>query len=166
MSFRMSRLLNRLWLLGILAPLAIGFSFYMGMVIGVRRWPYEVLDTTVITPNVPPGYTLNMARTIDYQDDCELHYDRKMVSDVPGPGGAFRREVLPDVNFARPPMELDGRPWYISERVPEDFPCGPARIIDSPSAACNWFQRIFWRQTRADAVTPFTVDCSGTTPLP
>ncbi len=29
MSFRMSRLLNRLWLLGILAPLVIGFSGYM-----------------------------------------------------------------------------------------------------------------------------------------
>ncbi len=37
MSFRMSRLLDRLWLLGVLAPLVIGFSGYMGMVIGVRR---------------------------------------------------------------------------------------------------------------------------------
>lgn len=165
MSARLNRLLNRLWITAV-GGVAVLFAFYLGAVAGVRRWPYEVLNTTVITPNVPPGSIFYMARTIDYQDDCELHYDRLMVSDVPGPKGAFRRDVLPDINFRTPPMELDGQPWNISERVPEDFPCGPAKIIDSPTAACNWFQRIFWWQRRTDAVTRFNVDCSGTTPLP
>jgi hypothetical protein len=165
MSARMDRILTRLYLT-VVGVLSVGFAFYLGAVVGVRRWPYEVQKTVIITPNVPPGATFYMARQIDYQDDCQISYDRLMLSDVPGPKGAIRREVLPDINFEHPPWELDTKLWYISEKVPDDFPCGPARIVDRPSAACNWFQRIFWRQRRADAITPFAVDCSGTSPQP
>jgi hypothetical protein len=165
MSSRINRMLNRCWIASGGACLVL-FALYLGMVAGARRWPYEVLNTTIITPNAPPGSNFYMARTIDYQDECELNYERLLLSDVPGPKGAFRRVNLEDVYFRTPPWELDRKPWYIQEHIPDDFPCGPARIVDSPSAACNWFQRLFWRQRREDAITRFTVDCSGATPLP
>jgi len=92
-----------------------------------------------------------MARTIDYEDECELNYERLLLSDVPGPRGAFRRVNLEDVYFRRPPWELDRKPWYIQEHVPDDFPCGPARIVGSPSAARSSLQRLFWRQRRGYA---------------
>lgn len=160
MSSRVDRLLTRVYL-GVFAAVAVVAAFYLGGVVGVRRWPYEVLTTIVQSPHVPPGGTFAMARKIDYQDDCQLGYDRLMLSDATGPDGAIRRDVLQEINFEHPPWELDNKLWYITEKVPEDFPCGPARIVDRPTAACNWFQRIFWRQRRADAITRFNVDCSG-----
>ena len=165
MSARLDRILNRLWLT-LSGAVVVACAFYLGAIVGVRRWPYEVVQTIVITSHVPPGSTFSMARQIDYQDDCQISYDRLMLSDATGPKGAVARVGLPDVNFEHPPWELDNRLFYITETVPEDFPCGPARIVDRPSAACNWFQRIFWRQRRADAITPFMVDCSGASPQP
>jgi len=165
MSARLDRILTRLYLT-VGGAVVVIFAFHLGAVVGVWRWPYEVLETVVITPSVPPGATFSMTRKIDYQDDCQLEYDRLLLSDAPGPKGALRRDVLPDIAFEHPPWELDGKLWYVIERVPEDFPCGPAKIVDRPSAACNWFQRIFWRQRRADAITRFTVDCSATAALP
>ncbi|GBU19040.1 MULTISPECIES: hypothetical protein [Methylobacterium] len=125
----------------------------------MQRWPYEVKETLVFTPVVPAGAAFRMGRVIDYQDDCELNYDRRLQSDTPDAKGDIRREVLPEINFQNPPMDLDGKLWEVSVPIPDDFPCGPARIIDSPTAACNWFRRLFWRQRRSDAVTSFTVLC-------
>ena len=158
MSARLDRILTRLWLTAAGLVLVV-FGAYLGATVGVRRWPYEVQQTIVLTPQVSRGGIFSMARKIDYQDDCQLSYDRLMLSDATGPGGAVRRDVLQSIDFEHPPWDLDGRLWYVTERVPEDFPCGPAQIVDRPSAACNWFQRLFRRQRRADAVTWFTVDC-------
>ena len=92
-----------------------------------------------------------MARTIDYEDECELNYERLLLSDGLGPRGAFRRVDLEDVYFLRPPWELDRKPWYIQEHIPDDFRCGPARIVDSSSDARSLLQRLFWRQRRGYA---------------
>ncbi|MDP4021399.1 hypothetical protein Q8W71_02085 [Methylobacterium sp. NEAU 140] len=158
MSARWDRILSRLWLAVGGAGL-IAATLYLGAVVGVRRWPYTVAETFVDTPTVPPGGVFRMGRRIAYDDACELSYGRRLQSLVPGPRGALRRDVLPDIVFDRPPMDLDGKAWSVDVPVPADFPCGPAILVDSPSAACNWFQRIFWRQRRPDARTPFTVAC-------
>ncbi len=160
MSARWDRILNRVWLTLCGSLLILG-TLYLGAVVGIRRWPYAVQDSFVLTPVIPPGGLFRMGRRIAYDDDCELFYDRRLQSLVPGPEGDLRRDVLPAIDFRHPPMDLDGKAWSVDTPIPEGFPCGPALLIDSPSAACNWFQRLFWRQRRPDAVTPFTVACAG-----
>ncbi|MCJ2030153.1 hypothetical protein MKK50_12205 [Methylobacterium sp. J-043] len=117
------------------------FALYFGAVAGARRWSCEVLPPSA--PRAPPGSSFSMARTIDYEDECELNYERLLLSDVPGPRGAFRRVNLEDVYFRRPPWELGRRPLYSQEHIPDDFRCGPARIVDSSSAARSSLQRLF-----------------------
>lgn len=158
MSTRTDCFLNRLWRHLSVVPV-IMLALYAGSLIGARRWPYEVKETVVYTQNVPPGGLFRMARVINYQDDCMLHYDRRLQSLVPDSRGALRRDVLPDIDFNRPPFELDNRLQSQVIPIPEDFPCGEAMIVDSPSASCNWFQRIFWPQHRKDAITRFNVQC-------
>lgn len=158
MSARWDRLLDRLWL-GLSAAGLIAATLYLGAVVGVRRWPYAVEASFVATSAVAPGGLFRMGRRIAYLDDCELAYGRRLQSLVPGPDGDLRRDVLPEIRFQHPPMDLDRRAWSVDTPVPEDFPCGPAMLVESPSAACNWFQRLFWRQRRPDVATPFTVAC-------
>lgn len=160
MSARWDRILDRLWLTLGAGVLILG-TLYLGAVVGVRRWPYTVQDTVVVTPAVAPGGAFRMVRRIAYDEDCALSYGRRLQSLVPGSDGDLRRVVLPDIDSLRPPMDFDGEAWSADTPIPADFPCGPALLIESPSAACNWFQRLFWRQRRPDAVIPFTVACAG-----
>lgn len=165
MSTRLHCLLNRFWTsLGGLCIIAM--ALYAGALLGSRRWPYEVKKTIVYTKSVPPGGIFRMARVINYQDDCMLHYDRRLQSLTPDARGALRRDVLPDIDFNRPPFELDNRLQSQAIPIPEDFPCGDAVIVDSPSASCNWFQRIFWPQRRRDAITKFHVQCTTASDAP
>lgn len=158
MPAKLDRILTRAYL-GLIGLGAVALAFYFGAVVGVRRWPYEVRETVVITGEVAPGGIFRMARVINYQDDCMLHYDRRLQSLVPDARGTLRRDVLPDIDFNRPPFELDNKLQSQAIPIPEDFPCGEAMIVDSPSASCNWFQRIFWPQHRQDAITRFKVIC-------
>lgn len=160
MSARWDRILDRLWLTLGASALILG-TLYLGAVVGIRRWPYTIEDTFVVTPTVVPGGLFRMGRGITYDDDCALFYGRRLQSLVPGSEGDLRRDVLPEIGFRHPPMDLDGKAWSVDTPIPPDFPCGAALLIDSPSAACNWFQRLFWRQRRPDAATPFTVACAG-----
>jgi hypothetical protein len=156
MESRVSRWLDRLY--GTAVRLVAGMAIaYLGLTIGVRKWPYVVQETQVFTPTVAPGGVMKMARRIDYRGDCSIHYDRLIMSLKPDDRGALRREILPAIHFNDPPWELDGILWDTTVDVPADFPCGPAQVVDSPSAWCNWFQRIVWPQYRDDAKTRFTV---------
>jgi hypothetical protein len=138
-------------------------AVYVGLLLGDRRWPYPDPQTTVYTPVVDRGGDFEMGRRLNYLiEDCALKYNRLMLS-APDPtkGGAIRRIDLEPKSFESSPDELNGKLWYIKETVPKDFPCGPAKLVDSPSAACGWFQRTFWWQSRRDAVTNFMVRCEA-----
>lgn len=165
MSSRLHCFLNRIWAT-LSGAAVILVALYAGALIGGRRWPYEVKRTIIYTPEVPPGGVFRMARVINYQDDCMLHYDRRLQSVDPDGRGALRRDVLPDIDFNRPPFELDNKLQSQIVPIPVDFPCGKAMLVDSPSASCNWFQRIFWPQHRNDAVTEFTVSCQRADSVP
>jgi hypothetical protein len=138
------------------------FAVYVGLLFGDRRWPYPDPHTIIFTPTVYRDSDFEMGRKITYLDDCALRYTRMMLS-APDPAkqGAIRRIDLETKSFDSTPDEINGQLWYIKEHVPADFPCGPAKIVDSPSAACGWFQKNFWWQTRKDAVTPFVVRCEA-----
>lgn len=124
---------------------------------GDWHWPYRVRSADLLTPEVAPGGTLRQTRVIDYGADCALRYLRRLQS--AGPDG--RRVMLPEVVFDAPPWDRDGRPQTTETPVPADFPCGPAMLVESPSAACNWVQRMLVRQRRPDVATPFRVTCRG-----
>jgi hypothetical protein len=158
LSTRLHCILNRLWAAVFFLPVVL-LAVYFGSLLGARRWPYEVKQTIVYTADVPPGGVFRMARVINYQDDCALHYDRRLQSLEPDTKGALRRDVLPDIDFSRPPFELDNKLQSQAITIPDDFPCGKAVLVDSPTASCNWFQRIFWPQHRKDAITSFNVAC-------
>lgn len=142
-------------------------AVYIGLLLGDRRWPYPDPQTIIFTPSVYRGTNFEMGRKINYlegSEDCALKYTRMMLS-APDPAkqGAIRRIDLEPKSFDSAPDEINNRLWYIKEFVPPDFPCGPAKIVDSPSAACGWFQKNFWWQTRKDTITPFTVRCEAGT---
>jgi hypothetical protein len=163
MENRISRALDRAY--GTATRVILGmFVIYIGLTVGIRRWPYVVQETVVITPSVAPGGVMRMARRIDYRSDCTIHYGRMLMSLVRDEKGALRRQDLAQVHFEDPPWELDGVLQETKVDVPADFPCGPAQVVDSPSAWCNWFQRLVWPQVRDDALTRFTV-AGGSCPL-
>ncbi|GJE59747.1 hypothetical protein [Methylobacterium trifolii] len=155
MSAILDRWLTRLYRLigSALVLAACGFVSYTA---GDWHWPYHVLSAELSTPEVAPGGTLRQTRVIRYRAECEIRSERRLQST--GPEG--RRVMLPQIAFGTPPWDRDGKPQTTETEVPADFPCGPATIVESPSAACNWVQRILGRQHKADVITPFRVVCA------
>ena len=122
---------------------------------GDRRRPCCVRSAVLLTPEVAPGGTVRQTRVIAYDADCALRFVGRLQS--LGPDG--RRVMLPGIAFDGPPWDRDGKPRTTETDIPADFPCGPAMLVDSPSAACNRLQRLVRRQHRPDVVTPFRVTC-------
>lgn len=160
MSARWDRILDRLWLTLCAAALILG-TLYLGAVVGVRRRPYAVEGTVVVTPTVAPGGPFRMGRRIARADDRPPFHGRRLQSPAPGSDGDLRRDVLPDLEVRHPPTDLDGRARSIDTPIPADFPRGPAVPVDGPSAVCDGFQRLFRRWRRPDAATPSAVACAG-----
>ena len=141
MSARWDRILDRLWLTLGAAALILG-TLYLGAAVGVRRWSYTVEDTSVVTP----GGLFRMGRRTGY-DDRALFHGRRLQGLVPG------------IEAHRPPIDFGGAAWSVDTPISGDFSSGSAAPIDSPSAACDGFQRLF--QRRPAPATPSTVACAG-----
>lgn len=118
-------------------------------------WPYDVRLRKLVTEEVEPGGNLILRRTIDYHEDCEIRYERRVQSTV----GAGRRFLPPDVTFEHPPWDRSGKPQESSIALPSNFPCGPAYLVESVSVACDWYERTVQRRRKPDIITPFDVVC-------
>ena len=160
MSPRLDRTLNRIWLTllglaGLVAALAMGTLG--GTLTAQYHWPYTALSRDLMTPSVRPGGKALIRKVIEYHDDCDLRSDIRLQSLLP----EGRRVVYDRVELDRTPFYLSGKPQTMEYEVPADFPCGPAMIVESPSAACTWIQRNVRRQKAQDVFTHFEVGCSA-----
>lgn len=121
-------------------------------------WPYDVLARRIVADQVEPGGPLGMQRLIDYhQEDCWRQYDRRVVSrvkDGPTAGTVFRPMPIVEQKL---PIDLSGKWQTWSEDLPKEFPCGPAYLVESVTAACSWWQRNVRLLRKPDIITPFTV---------
>lgn len=146
------------WMGRIVGFVQIGFVVYVALWLslsaGDHHWPYDVMERRLLTPTVEPGDSLVMRRVIDYHDvDCWRQYDRRAVSKT-GDGRMYR---FAPVVEQRLPGELSGKPQSWSEDLPLDFPCGPAYLVETITAACTWWQRNVRRLHKPDVITPFEV---------
>lgn len=135
-------------------------SYAAGTLAAPQDWPYDVIDREIVSDQVPPGGDIAMRRRIDYhQEDCWRQYDRRVVSQVqdgPQPG---RVERFDPIIEQRLPVDLSGKWQTWAAPLPVDFPCGRARLIESVSAACTWWQQNIRLLRKPDIITPFTVTC-------
>lgn len=158
MSAALDRWLTRLYH-AVGGSLFLALCAFVSYTAGDWHGPYRVRSTDLLTPEVAPGGALRQTRVIAYGAECALHVTRRLQS----LGADGRRVMLPEIAFDAPPWDRDGRPQTIETEIPADFPCGPAILVESPSAACNWLQRTVVRQRQPDAITPFRVTCGGVT---
>jgi hypothetical protein len=135
-------------------------GYAAGSLAAPEAWPYDVRQRKLITEEVEPGGNLILRRTIDYHDDCEIRYERRVQSTVE----AGRRYLPPDVIFDHPPWDRSGKPQESSIGLPENFPCGPAYLVESVSVACDWYERVVQRRRKPDIITPFDVVCGRPAP--
>lgn len=119
------------------------------------EWPYDVSERRLVTPEVPPGGYLMMRRVIDYHDDCQIRYERRIQSQAPN----GRRFIPQDVDFEHPPWDRSGKPQEFSIQLPGNFTCGPAYLVETVTVACTWAERVVKRRRKPDIITPFTVSC-------
>lgn len=116
-------------------------------------WPYDVLSRRLLTEEVAPGDYIRVERIIDYHDDCDIRYERRVQSSMP----EGRRYIPEDQDFEHPPWDRSGKPQQSALRLPDNFPCGPAYLVESVSVACNAYQRLVSRRKKRDVITPFFV---------
>ena len=116
-------------------------------------WPYDVTSRRLLTEEVEPGDRIRIERVIDYHDDCDIRYERRVQSSLP----EGRRFIPDDQNFEHPPWDRSGKAQQSAIAIPEDFPCGPAYLVESVSVACNLYQRLVNRRKKRDVITPFFV---------
>lgn len=139
---------------GFLSLFAVAFAAYV--VGGWSRdapWPYDVLSRRLLTEEVPPGGKILIERVMDYHDDCQIRYERRVQSSLP----SGRRFIPEDQDFEHPPWDRSGKAEQSAIPVPADFPCGPAYLVESVSVACNLYQRYVSRRKKRDVITPFFV---------
>lgn len=120
------------------------------------RWPYTVVKREIATPKVEPGGFLTMKRLIEYhEEDCDLRYERRVQSQDP-----TGRRFEPEDDYSEHlRVDMGGKWQSWSVQLPENFPCGPAYLVESVSTACNEWQRRVRRLRKPDIITPFTVSC-------
>jgi hypothetical protein len=144
---------------GILCVVAFTVAAYIvGMWSRDAPWPYDVLSRRLLTEEVAPGGRLRIERVVDYHDDCNIRYERRVQSSLP----EGRRYIPEDQDFEHPPWDRSGKAQQSSIVIPTDFPCGPAYLVETVSVACNLYQRIVSRRSKRDVITPFFV--TGCTP--
>jgi hypothetical protein len=133
---------------------------YNALFAGGGDWPYDVKDRKLVSEYVQPAGEIGMSRLIDYhQEDCWRQYDRRAVSRVQTgdkPGMVFRFDPYVD---QRLPIDLSGKWQTWTDKLPEDFTCGPAYLAESITAACTRWQRWIRPLRKADVITPFNVTC-------
>jgi hypothetical protein len=139
----------------ILIPIMLSLAAIVGWTAGDYHWPY-VVDSIEVEPDpVYAGATLKIVSVRQFLDDCDLEFERQLES--------VEHRNMPPVILAdersRTPWRFNGKPQPIFVAIPSDFPCGAAQIRTSPSASCNWLQKGWLRQTKADVITPFDVAC-------
>jgi hypothetical protein len=122
-------------------------------------WPYEVLSRKILTGAVEPGGYLIQERIVDYHEDCDIRYERRVQSS----GASGRRFIPDDQFFEHPPWDRSGKPQQSSIQIPENFPCGPAYLVETVSVACNWYERTVKRRKKPDIISPFAVACQAPT---
>ena len=148
-------------LLGI--PIGLALGFYTQ---DWGQWPYDVIERHIVKAEVEPGGMLAMQRLIDYhREDCWRQYDRRVVSRVKTgtrAGFVFRPEPVIEQSL---PVDLSNKWQTWSVRLPTDFPCGPAYLVETVTAACTWWQINVRHLHKPDIITPFeVVGCGVGTP--
>ncbi len=131
-------------------------SYGAGTLAAVEPWPYDVRLRKLMTEQVEPGGDLIIRRLIDYHDDCEIRYERRVQSST----GDGRRFIPEDQIFEHPLWDMSGKPQESAITLPSNFPCGPAYLVESVSVACTWYERAIQRRKKPDIITPFNVVCS------
>lgn len=139
---------------GLLSLFAVaGLAYLLGTWSRDAPWPYDVLSRRLVTHEVPAGGKLRIERVVDYHDDCNIRYERRVQSSLP----EGRRFIPEDQDFEHPPWDRSGKAQQSSITIPADFPCGPAYLVESVSVACNLYQRLVSRRAKPDVVMPFVV---------
>lgn len=127
-------------------------------------WPYDVVKREIVDDTIDPGGVIGMRRLIDYhEEDCWRQYDRRIVSRVQTGDEPGRLERFDAVVDQKLPVDLSGKWQTWSTPLPRDFPCGPAYLVETVSAACTWWQKHVKMLRKPDIITPFTVACSPPT---
>lgn len=116
-------------------------------------WPYEVIARRLLTQEVRPGGKIRTETIVEYHDDCSLRNERRVQSSLP----EGRRYIPEDIDSEHPPWDRSGKSQQTAIQIPDDFPCGPAYLVESVSVACNAYQRLVSRRKKQDVITPFLV---------
>lgn len=116
-------------------------------------WPYEVVGRRLLTQEVRPGGKIRIETVAEYHDDCSIRNERRVQSSLP----EGRRFIPEDQDFDHPPWDRSGKAQQTAIQIPDDFPCGPAYLVESVSVACNAYQRLVSRRKKQDVITPFLV---------
>ena len=124
-------------------------------------WPYDVTDRQLGSDQIEPGNDITMKRKIEYhEEECWRQYDRRIVSRSQHGEQPGRVERFPSVEEQKLPLDLSGKWQTWAATVPQDFPCGPAYLAETVTAACTWWQRNVRPLRKPDIISPFNVTCS------
>lgn len=135
-------------------------SYAAGSLALPTEWPYDVIKREIVHGVIEPGGEIGMRRLIDYhQEDCWRQYERRAVSRVQSgdkPGMVYKFSSDPEQKL---PVYLSGEWQTWTDKLPEDFTCGPAYLAETVTAACTFWQRHIRLLRKPDIITPFTVSC-------